>query len=200
MELLAGNPQRRLILGPQPDRWSNNPKSYTFTCSARSPPPYSAKVVRRAFHRDGYQRVFAVRVLLPSRGLPDGVPAGEHGRSIIYAADAARDIGDIAPEAARAGVRAARMWRRRPTIWRKRREKSSRSYRAVEPSDWLLYCLIPTAQLNEPYLGSYYMMVGVCAGCCFFAAAGDQPDGGLHRQAAVHPLPGYRQHQPAQYR
>ena len=44
MELLGQSPSRRLILNPQPDRWSNNPKSNTFTVLRAFSPPYTAKV------------------------------------------------------------------------------------------------------------------------------------------------------------
>ncbi len=163
MELLAGSPQRRLILGPQPDRWSNNPKSYTFTVLRAFSPPYSAKVFAVLSIEMDINVFSQYEFFHPADSETEYLLVNRDG-SIIYAADAARDIGDIAQMllalAARGGadVAAATDYLEENGV------KKLAIVSRVEPSDWLLYCLIPTAQLNEPYLGSYYMMVGVCVG------------------------------------
>ncbi len=85
--------------------------------------------------------------------------------SMIYAEDKARDISAVAPTlltlaSAAAdesgGVIAATDYLMENGV------KKLAIVSRVMPSDWLLCCLIPTAQLNEPYLGSYYVMIGVC--------------------------------------
>jgi two-component system, sensor histidine kinase YesM len=160
MALLAESPQRRLILNPQPDRWSNNPKSYTFTVLRAFSPPYTAKVfavlsIEMDMNIFSEYDFFAAD---PSK--PEYLLVGKDG-GIIFAADGARDIAGIAPKLlalSSGGAEGAAEYLTENGV------KKLAIVSRVEPSDWLLCCLIPTAQLNEPYLGSYYMMVGVCVG------------------------------------
>jgi two-component system, sensor histidine kinase YesM len=161
MELLAGSEDRRLILGPSPDRWSNNPKSYTFTVLRAFSPPYTAKVFAiLSIEMD--MNIFSEYAFFSAdAGKPEYLLVSKDG-GIIFAADGNRDITQIAPEllALASGGDAAGATEYITENGVKKLAIVSR----VAPSDWLLCCLIPTAQLNEPYLGSYYMMVGVCAG------------------------------------
>ncbi len=163
MELLSISPQRRLILNPQADRWSNNPKSFTFTVLRAFSPPYTAKVFGiLSIEMD--MKIFSEYDFFSSGASgPEYLLVGKDG-SMIYTADGTRDISDIAPEllalSADGGGEAA-------AATEYITEGGVRKLAIVSqvmPSDWLLYCLIPTAQLNEPYLGSYYLMVGVCVG------------------------------------
>ncbi len=161
MELLAQSPSRRLILNPQPDRWSNNPKSNTFTVLRAFSPPYTTKV-------------FAVLSIEMDRNIfaeYDFFASGEQGAeylllgpdgAVIFAADEGRAVTPLAPEllslAAEGGAQAATRY------ITENGETKLAIIAQVAPSNWLLCCLIPTARLNEPYMGSYYMMIGVCAG------------------------------------
>ncbi|MFH1879462.1 MAG: histidine kinase, partial [Bacillota bacterium] len=164
MELLAINPQRRLILNPQADRWSNNPKSYTFTVLRAFSPPYTAKVFGILSIEMDMKIFSEYDFFSPGASGTEYLLVGKDG-SVIYTADDARDISDIAPKllalaAADGGGEAAAA----TDYITEGGVKKLVIVSQVMPSDWLLYCLIPTAQLNEPYLGSYYLMVGVCIG------------------------------------
>ena len=162
MELLAGSPQRRLILDPRPDRWSNNPKTTTFTVLYAFSPPYSSKVfailsIEMDIHIFSEYDFFS-----PDLSETEYLLIGKDG-AVIYAADPARDVAGTAPQlialaSPDGGETAATGYLTEDG----RRELAVVS--GVEPTDWYLCCLIPTAQLNEPYLGSYYLMIGVCGG------------------------------------
>ncbi|HPF87483.1 MAG TPA: histidine kinase [Candidatus Limiplasma sp.] len=162
MELLSESPDRRLILGPQADRWSNNPKSYTFTVLRAFSPAYTAKVFAiLSIEMD--INVFSDYPFFANAGGGTEYLLVNTDGSIIYAADAARDITAIAPELLALGtadesgeVVAVTDYLEEDGV-----DKLAIVSR-VEPSDWLLCCLIPTAQLNEPYLSSYYLMIAVC--------------------------------------
>ena len=161
MELLASSPQRRLIVNPQADRWSNNPKTSTFTVLRAFSPPYTAKVFAiLSIEMD--RKIFSeYEFFAENASKPEYLLVGKDG-SIIYAADETREIAEIAPDlldlAAPGGGEAAGETRYITEDGVKKLAIVSQ----VTPSDWLLCCLIPTAQLNEPYLGSYYLMVGIC--------------------------------------
>ena len=159
MDLLAESPSRRLILDPQPDRWSNNPKSSTFTVLRAFSPPYSAKVFGILSIEMDINTFAGYAFFAAEPSAPEYLLVGKDG-GIIYAGDAARDIADIQPQllALASGEEAATEYLTENGA--KKLVIASR----VQPSEWLLYCLIPTAQLNEPYLVSYYIMVGVCIG------------------------------------
>jgi len=161
MELLAGSVDRRLILDPRPDRWSNNPKSYTFTVLRAFSPPYTAKVFAILSIEMDMNIFSEYEFFTADAGKPEYLLVGRDG-GIIYAADETRDISQIAPEllslASGGDTVAATQYITENGV------RKLAIVSQVAPSDWLLCCLIPTAQLNEPYLGSYYMMVGVCAG------------------------------------
>ncbi len=162
MELLALSPQRRLILDPQLDRWSNNPKTTTFTVLYAFSPPYSSKVfailsIEMDIHTFAAYKFFSLE---PSQ--PEYLLIGSGG-AVIYAADAARDTTEITPQMLALASPDGEGTAATGYI----SEDGSRKLTVVsrvEPTDWYLYCLIPTAQLNKPYLGSYYLMVGVCVG------------------------------------
>ena len=163
MELLAGSPQRRLIIGPEADRWSNNPKSYTFTVLRAFSPPYSAKVFAVLSIEMDINVFSQYAFFHPEESKTEYLLVHQDG-SIIYAEDAARDIGDIAPELLALAETDGGGTSTVTDYLEEDGVTKLAIVSRVEPADWLLYCLIPTAQLNEPYLGSYYMMVGVCVG------------------------------------
>ena len=161
MELLAQSPQRRLILGPEADRWSNNPKSYTFTMLRAFSPAYTAKVFAiLSIEMDS--NVFSAYEFFASADT-EYLLVNRNG-GIIYAADKTRDITAIAPSLlalASSGNTAGEIVASTDYLVENGERKLAIVSR-VMPSDWLLCCLIPTSQLNAPYLGSYYMMIGVC--------------------------------------
>ena len=97
MELLAGSPQRRLILDPRPDRWSNNPKTSTFTVLYAFSPPYSTKVFAILSIEMDIHTFAAYDFFSPGVSETEYLLIGSDG-SIIYAADAARDSTEIAPQ------------------------------------------------------------------------------------------------------
>lgn len=163
MELLAASPQRRLILDPQADRWSNNPQTRTFTVLRAFSPPYSAKVFA-VLSIELDINIFAKYAFFsPDTAGTEYLLVGKDG-AIIYAADETRAIADIKPQllalAAGGGSEAAAVTGY--LVEGGRQELAIVSQ--VLPSDWYLCCLIPAARLNEPYLSSYYLMVGVCVG------------------------------------
>ncbi|MBE0600895.1 MAG: histidine kinase, partial [Firmicutes bacterium] len=162
METLAASPQRRLILDPQPDRWSNNPKTTTFTVLYAFSPPYSSKVFAILSIEMDVQIFTAYDFFSPEAYEPEYLLIGSGG-AVIYTADAARDITEITPQMialALSGNEGAAA-----TGYLKEDGRQVLTVvSSVEPTDWYLYCLIPTAQLNKPYMGSYYLMIGVCGG------------------------------------
>lgn len=162
MELLAASPQRRLILDPRPDRWSNNPKTTTFTVLYAFSPQYSSKVFAILSIEMDVQTFAAYGFFSPETTEQEYLLIGRDG-AVIYTADAAHDITEITPQMIALASPDGDGTAATGYLTEDGKQVLAVVSR-VEPTDWYLYCLIPTAQLNEPYLGSYYLMVGVCAG------------------------------------
>jgi two-component system, sensor histidine kinase YesM len=161
MELLASSPQRRLILNPQADRWSNNPKTHTFTVLRAFSPPYTAKVFAILSIEMDMKIFSEYEFFTPDASRPEYLLVGKDG-SIIYAADEAREITEIAADLLALAATDGGETAGETEYIMEDSGKKLAIVSQVMPSDWLLCCLIPTAQLNEPYLGSYYLMVGIC--------------------------------------
>ncbi len=163
MERLAENKQRRLILNPQPDRWSNNPKTTTFTVLYAFSPPYSSKVFAILSIEMDIHIFSSYSFFSADASQPEYLLIGSNG-AIIYSTDATRDITEINSQLlALPSMEAENTAAATGYLKENGRQKLAIGSR-VDPTNWYLYCLIPTAQLNQPYMGSYYLMIGISAG------------------------------------
>ena len=164
MQLLESSPQRRLILDPQTDRWSNNPKTKTFTVLSAFSPPYSTTVFGILSIELNINIFAEYAFFAPDTSDTEYLLLSKDG-TIIYAVDETRAVQASASQLlALLNTQSDQAQASSTGYLTENGTRKLAIVSQVSPSDWYLYCLIPTAQLNAPYMDSYYLMVGVCAG------------------------------------
>ncbi len=163
MDLLADSPHRRIILDPRQDRWSNNPKTQTFTVLHAFSPPYSTKVFAILSIEIDVSILASYDFLKDDPSSPDYFLVAGDG-SMIYKANQEYDTDYIDLQLLQKAAVLSDDEAAETGYITRNGEKKLAIVSRIQPSDWYLYCLIPTAQLNEPYMGSYCLMVGVDVG------------------------------------
>ena len=186
MNLLETSAQRRLILGPAADRWSNNPKTRTFTVLRAFSPPYSTKVFA-VLSIELDINIFSEHSFFDSAA--SGIEyllLGNDG-SMIYAADETRDIQFIAPQLlALAGAEGDAQAEAATGYLTEKQYQKTGDYFA--PGTFGLVCVLPDS-LHAAKRTVYGQLLsdGRCQYCIAAAVAvGNQRNGGSCGTAAVH--------------